>query len=90
MNAALLASRMTQPTPILAALMFSLGCIAATRCFYKQLLKLADDDADGRLSFDEIRRFVRAGPGQLWRMSVAELTRGQVKVQVLEDEPHKP
>ena len=87
MNAALLADRITQPTPVIAALMFSLGCIAATRCFYKQLLKLADDDADGRLSFQEITRFVRTGPSQLWRMSVAELTRGRVKVEVIEDGP---
>lgn len=79
MNGALLSSRLAlaQPTPIVAAVMMALGCIAAAKALYKTLRKLADDDDDGMVSFDELSRFVCALPAQLWRMCVGEVLRGR-------------
>lgn len=79
MNGALFSSRLalSQPTPIVAAAMMALGCIAASKALYKTLSKLADDDDDGMVSFGELSRFVCGLPAHLWRMIVAEIVQGR-------------
>ena len=79
MNAALFARQISlfHPTPMIACVFLGLGVVSASACLYKTILKLADNDADGQLSAEELSRFVLTLPRTLWRMLAGELREGQ-------------
>ena len=78
-------AQLGQPAPIVAVLMFGLSCIAASRCFYKTVVKMADEDEDGVVSFQELLRFLRDLPFQFFRMVVGEVRQGRAEANAIDD-----